>query len=80
MATWNYRIIDFGTHKALHEVHYDAAGKPNGYTENPATFVCDPDQDDIGAALERALRGARERPVLPVGDFFAENAKKGEGG
>lgn len=62
---WNYRIIDFGDHKALHEVHYED-GRPVAYAENPATFVCDPDQDDIAPALEMALGDARKHPILPV--------------
>ena len=32
--TWNYRVIEFidpndGPWKAIHEVHYDEAGKPS---------------------------------------------------
>lgn len=66
--TWNYRIIDFGTHRALHEVHYDG-DRPVAYSEAPATFACDPDQDDIAGSLEVALRDARERPMLNVDDI-----------
>lgn len=66
--TWNYRIVDFGTHKALHEVHYEDA-KPVSYSSNPATFACDPDQDDIASGLERAIQSVREYPILPVSEF-----------
>jgi len=69
--TWNYRIINFGTHKALHEVHYED-GKPVAYASEPATFVCDPDQDDIANALRMALQDAMTRGVLAVDDIGRE--------
>jgi hypothetical protein len=65
---WNYRIIDFGTHKALHEVHYQG-GRPVAYGSEPADFVCDPDQDDIANALERALGDVKHLPALAVGEI-----------
>lgn len=78
MGTWNYRIIDFGTHRALHEVHYDALGKPRAYTEEPATFVCDPDEKDgIIGALEMALADSKREWLTPA-DFPA--GKKEEDG
>jgi hypothetical protein len=66
MATWNYRVIDFGTHKALHEVYYDEGGNPNGWTETPATFGCDADEDatEIAGALAMAISDAIRRPIL----------------
>lgn len=70
MRTWGYRIIDFGTHKALHEVHY-AGGNPVAYTESPATFACDHDQNDIAGALDRALFDARKHPVLNLNQIGA---------
>ena len=66
--TWNYRIIRFADHKALHEVHYED-GVPVAYGSTPATFVCDLDQDDIGGGLERAMRDAHDHPVLAVEDI-----------
>jgi len=63
--TWNYRIIDFGTHKALHEVYYDENGNPNAWTAEPAMFACDADQNDIAGALRTALADT-ERPILHV--------------
>lgn len=41
MGHWNYRIIDFGTHFALHEAFYDDEGTPYAFTETPATFGCE---------------------------------------
>ncbi|MEI5687747.1 hypothetical protein [Sphingomonas kyungheensis] len=68
--TWNYRIIDFGDHLALHEVHYDEAGKPTSYTAEPATFVVDPDcGHEIVSELTMALQDATSKPVLAVGEF-----------
>lgn len=70
---WNYRIIDFGTHLALHEVHYADGGAPRAYTAEPASFVADPGEaSDIAGALAMALADAKDRPVLPVGIFPGE--------
>lgn len=56
MGHWNYRIINFGSHIALHEVHYDDDGNPRAYTTNPASFVADLDEgvEGIAAALDMA--------------------------
>lgn len=67
--TWNYRIIQFAEHLALHEVHY-RDGVPFAYTEEPCTFVSDLDEyDDIAGGLRMALRDATEKPVLMESDF-----------
>jgi len=68
MGMWNYRIIDFGTHKALHEVYYDDAGNPDGWTENPAHFVCDDEEDwtSITNQLAMAAYSAARQPVLRI--------------
>ena len=62
---WNYRIIDFGAHKALHEVHYEN-GEPVGWTESPATFVCGDDEDwtAITNGLAMAASDAARMPIL----------------
>lgn len=65
--TWNYRILqDDDGNLSLHEVFYDSAGNPKGYTENPVTFVAASDEgvESIVQALEMALKDAKERPVL----------------
>jgi hypothetical protein len=59
--TWNYRIIAFPDHQAVHEVFYDD-GRPVSYTERPATFVGDGD-------LEMVLRDVRRFPVLSSAVF-----------
>jgi len=68
--TWNYRIIEFPTHRALHEVYYDGRGRPEGYTENPVSFVEDLDESDgILGGLEMAIKCIRELPVLEASVF-----------
>jgi len=68
MSSWNYRVLDFGTYKALHEVYYDDEGAPDGWTEQPATFVCDDDEgpSQITSALAMAAYDAGRLPVLKV--------------
>jgi hypothetical protein len=43
--SWNYRMIRSedggGVCYAIHEVHYDKANKPNGWSEEPASPVSD---------------------------------------
>ena len=65
--TWNYRIVhrldgSFG----LHEVYYDAEGRPNGMTENPAGFVADRHEGSVAIqeALLTASVDARKRGVF----------------
>lgn len=69
--SWDYRIIDHGTHLGLHEVHYDGEGKPRSYTTEAVSFVCDPEDGvkGITASLERALNCALYRDVLKPADF-----------
>jgi hypothetical protein len=66
---WNYRIVRYrnGTGYGLHEVFYDADGKPTGMTEKPATFGCDADQDpveEIMRSLDLAYYAARKSSIL----------------
>jgi len=64
--TWHYRIIDFGTHCALHEVYTLEDGKLS-WTALAITFVSDPGcESEIVQGLEMALDDARKRPVLRV--------------
>lgn len=64
--SWNYRIIDHGTHLALHEVYYDQRGRVNTWSAEPTTFISDTDEgaDGLALSLEQALSDARNRPVL----------------
>lgn len=73
--SWNYRIIRYANGDlGLHEVHYDADGKPESYTERPAAFVAFADEgpEDIAAALKTATSAA-SAPVLDVSAFEPDN-------
>ena len=72
--TWNYRIIkhkriDGGIYHALHEVYYDAAGKPDKYTNDPVTFVAGSNPAEIVTSLASATNDAAAFPVLDVAEF-----------
>jgi hypothetical protein len=60
--SWNYRVVDHGTHLALHEAYYDETG----ITAEPTWFVGDA-LEDLTINLERALSVARTRRVLNSG-------------
>jgi hypothetical protein len=74
-VTCNYRVIEFQTsdekHRAIHDVYYDDAGKPNGYTANPVSVWWYADEDAVAPAriLER-MREALTKPVLTEKDFW----------
>lgn len=63
--TWNYRIVKYhnGTGYGLHEVHYDADGKPIRMTTEPAGFVGD-SPEEVRAALLVARGDAIRRTVF----------------
>ena len=72
--TWNYRIIrhpDPDGFFALHEVHYHDDGRVRSWTEEPISFVCGLDEglEGIIGSLEIALRDAKTRPVLELGEL-----------
>lgn len=71
--TWNYRIVRHHEPEewyALHEVFYDAAGRPTMMTADPIDFACGGDEgpEGITRSLEMALADAKGRPVLDEGD------------
>lgn len=74
MAHWNYRVIEFktpdGAWRAIHEVHYDAEGRPRAYSETPAVVLWDLEEGDESpkATIER-MREALNKPALTVADF-----------
>lgn len=72
--SWNYRLIEFTrngeTWRAIHEVFYDEAGKPNGYSETEAGvswFV--EEGTETGAEILRKMRDALVKPLLTEADF-----------
>lgn len=67
--TWNYRIVQFPTHVALHEVHY-CDGKPVSMTVEPISFTFD-DEGELIGALEMALADAKGRGVLAASEVGA---------
>jgi YD repeat-containing protein len=70
--SWNYRIIQHADGRLeLHEVYYDQAGRPVGFTERGASFGTDlgGSVSEIVGPLELALNDARNRPVLKESDF-----------
>lgn len=75
--TWNYRVIEFKsgdeTHRAIHEVYCDDAGKPNGYAENSASvwWYANEDADAPSQILEK-MQVALTKPVLTERDFAAD--------
>lgn len=74
--SWNYRVIEFVDEagepwRAIHEVHYDPEGNPNGYGEEPAA-VTSTDDAGTNASLSWVLdrmREALDKPVLVERDF-----------
>ena len=79
--TWNYRLILHKEAKTgeewigLHEVYYDKNGKPHSWTINPISFVCDAEEgpeNGIVRALEMALSGARDKPMLIESELMAD--------
>ncbi len=76
---WNYRIIRFEKHYALHEVFYDTDGNPSAHTKDPINFSCEHDEgtDGITQSLAMALSDATNKPVLPIDDFpYRQKEKK----
>lgn len=68
MSYWNYRIVRYkdGSGYGLHEVYYDDADLPWAMTEEHASFCCDVDErpTDIVSSLQKAIKDAKNRPVL----------------
>jgi hypothetical protein len=77
---WNYRVLrhEDGT-LALHEVFYDEDGKPSMYTTEPISFAVDADEglSALTESLERALRDAKERPVLDASEIGTKPKESG---
>lgn len=80
--SWNYRVIEFVDEqgypwRAIHEVHYDDAGKPVSYTEDAASVISS-DGAGINAPLAWVLEKMREaldKPVLVETDFVASSGR-----
>lgn len=61
--SWNYRLVNYGTHLALHEVYYGEDGSITGVTVHPRAVTGDTIQD-IEEDLKLMLETLRRHPVL----------------
>ncbi|KWN80853.1 hypothetical protein WM24_23745 [Burkholderia ubonensis] len=73
--TWNHRVVEHQTNgetwRAIHEVYYDDAGVPWGYTENAVGIVWDEDGDPHWTLDQ--MRKALDAPVLAESDFIGKS-------
>ena len=79
--TWNYRVLEFADPatdepwQAIHEVHYDDAGKPASYSEDPAVVMSHDagnNAAELGWVLDK-MREALSKPALVERDFERPN-------
>lgn len=72
MGSRNHRVIDHGSWLGIHEVFYDASGRPTRFTANALAVIVDAGESALAvqATLEQVHR-ALERPVLGLDDFPA---------
>jgi len=70
--TWNYRVVRYNKtgEYALHEVFYDADGKENAMSEEPAAFIGE-SPEDVFEALTMALASVQKHPVFDVPETWA---------
>jgi hypothetical protein len=79
-VTWNHRVIDHGEFNderclAIHEVYYDADGKPEMMTESPIGIAGET-LEELGETLDR-MKLALGKPVLPIGIFPSKQESAG---
>ncbi|MEO0062550.1 MAG: hypothetical protein RLZZ08_1110 [Pseudomonadota bacterium] len=75
MQTWEYRIIDHGSHVALHEVSY-RNGTILNWSKRPVSFTASAGgAEGLIDLLSTALENARKRPVLRVEQVDAQVKK-----
>lgn len=67
---WNYRVLNQGGYLTIHEVHYNADGKPYACTERPA-FPSGETLEELRDDIRR-YSTALDRPVLPYEMFDVE--------
>lgn len=67
---WNYRVLrtvdKHGEHFGIHEVYYDAEGRPTGYTDPHAPYG--ETSDELASEMDM-MRQAFDRPPLDEADF-----------
>ena len=66
--TWNFRIIKAkdGT-LGIHEVYYDAKGRPEGYTSEP--FLTGESKKDLLEELAMMKKDCQKMAILSFRDF-----------
>jgi hypothetical protein len=74
--TWSYRLVRHKEPKTwfgLHEVYYDAAGRPSAYNEKQIDFVLDSGDGEsaMSGGLRKALADAERFPVIDETEFAA---------
>ena len=76
MTHWNYRVIytlpsdpDESGSYAIHEVHYDEAGKPRAHTAEPASAISYSEDLDGLRWVVGEFSKALDKPVLMMTDF-----------
>jgi hypothetical protein len=67
-VSWNYRLIDHGTHLSVREVYYDDGGKPKWWMERPCE-VSGESVDDIEDDLKLILKDLRRFPPIPESEL-----------
>lgn len=65
--SWNYRIIEIGNNRAIHEVYYNEEHKPIYYTANPVEIVWE--KDIVHSRIMNQLLEAFAYEVLTPEDF-----------
>jgi hypothetical protein len=75
-VTWNYRLVRHRKPKTwfgLHEVYYDASGRPSTFNEELIDFVIDTGglQGAKDGNLRQALADAERFPVIDETEFGA---------
>lgn len=68
MQTWDYRIIDHGTHLGLHEVAYRRDGTIQHWSRRPLRITVRPEEgrEGIVELLAAAMESAARRPILKL--------------
>ena len=71
--TWNYRVVEFrqgDEHwRAVHEVYYDAAGKPVGLGATAAVHWDVDEGDETGLRVLARIRAAFDKPILTAAEL-----------
>ena len=66
--TWNYRILKKGNTYGIHEVYYDAEGRPELCSMNAPTLEGFESLEDLVGDFA-LLKKAFDKPVLNYDDF-----------